>query len=490
MSNSNFTHTSLSGQPPFETPKCSTYGVLRTDCINDKPRETQSISSSFISWNHLCHSDYLYEGAYEPIESLHNAIAVLRKGQSGRRRSPSDWLIYKLDTIRRCATSCDIGLRTCMDRAVFLYRCHSPTCLFCCRKDMEQNIAKYQPLLKGFKRPVFITPTIMSDFNPRIAINRLYNGIERFKDLRIGKRNLKKWHRWMCEEVKKYFALQLWGLLEWGLWCEAFIWLAWKKTELQIWFWKRFEKRCKEFMGRGLVNLRLYHLLIGIGKLEITYNGFEGYHPHLHLLFDGFFIPQVLLSRIWKEITGSCVVDTRVAYRNYHQELLKYVAKPWELEGLSDKEKGQLLYALSNRKKILIFGLKLTNMAKNYCPNCEKRKGIECKLALFSRTIRKKARQNEECGIVSLFSSGKSVELGRINFLKGKQLTYDRYMKMRKDLDEVIEGSYGVEIFWDFEKRKLSWRTQEEFLCGEGCYSMGGGSYIVQYLMWGLENTS
>jgi hypothetical protein len=355
---------------------------------------------------------------------------------------------------------------------------------------MELNIAKYQPLLQKFREPVFITPTVMSDLNPRIAINRLYNGIERFKDLRIGERNLKKWRKWMSEEVRRYFVFQLWDLLKWELWHKAFIWLAWKKTKLQIWFWKRFEKKCREFMERGIENLRLYHLLIGIGKLEITYNKFKGYHPHLHLLFDGFFIPQILLSRIWREITDSCVVDTRTAYQNYHQELLKYVTKPWELEGLSDKEKGQLLYALSNRKKILIFGLKLTNVAKNYCPNCEKRKGVECKLALFSRVFRKKTKRSEERGVINLFSPENSVELGRINFLKGKQLTYDRYMKMRKEPDEFIEGSYGVEIFWDFEKRRLSWRTQEEFLCSEGCYSMGDGSYIVKYLMCGLENTS
>lgn len=452
---------------------------------SQKPRYSEA-TCSFISWQHQCHSRDSW------LESLPNAIAVLRTRKSDLRHPPSEWLDYKLESIHQCASSCDIGLRTCGDRVVALYRCNSPTCLFCNRKDMERNLAKYAPILGHFKKPVFMTFTVGSNKNLRIALNRLYDGVERFRDIRIGKRNLAKWRRWMSEELGRYFTLQLWELLELGLWHEAFVRLAWKKVELQVRFWKRFEKKCKEFMGKEILNLRLYHLLTGLVKLENTYKKYVGHHPHFHCVFDGFFIPQILLSRMWKELTGSYVVDIRSAYKNYNQELLKYVSKPWELEGLSDNEKGQFLYALSNRKKVLIFGLKLTNIANKYCSNCGKRKGIECKCVFYSQVVKKEAEEHER--VRSVTSIYRDEAFKRINFSedgKPARLTYERYMKMRKEPDEFLGGTWGVEIFWDFEKKKLSWRTRQEFLCSQGLYSAcEDDGIVIELLQKGLNDTS
>ena len=56
------------------------------------------------------------------------------------------------------------------------------------------------------------------------------------------------------------------------------------------------------------------------------------WHPHLHVIFEGVYMPQKVLSNIWRAITGdSYIVDIRAIESeamliNY---VTKYVSKPW-----------------------------------------------------------------------------------------------------------------------------------------------------------------
>jgi len=61
--------------------------------------------------------------------------------------------------------------------------------------------------------------------------------------------------------------------------------------------------------------------------MEFTYTKAKGWHPHIHALVDGAFIPQDVISNAWLEITGnSDVVWIERVKRS--KQVLKYILKP------------------------------------------------------------------------------------------------------------------------------------------------------------------
>ena len=61
--------------------------------------------------------------------------------------------------------------------------------------------------------------------------------------------------------------------------------------------------------------------------MEFTYSATERWHPHIHALVDGRFVPQAAIAVAWKQITGSSdVVWLRRADRS--KQVLKYILKP------------------------------------------------------------------------------------------------------------------------------------------------------------------
>ena len=68
-----------------------------------------------------------------------------------------------------------------------------------------------------------------------------------------------------------------------------------------------------------------FSLKKGIEVLEITHKG-KGFHVHLHILYDGSYIPQSLLSDMWFAITkDSKIVDVR--YVRNPNSSLRYISK-------------------------------------------------------------------------------------------------------------------------------------------------------------------
>lgn len=81
-------------------------------------------------------------------------------------------------------------------------------------------------------------------------------------------------------------------------------------------------------------------VISGVFTLEITFNAQRGtWHPHLHILTDGFYMPQNLLREEWHDVTtDSFIVDVR-AVRDRKQAaryIAAYVAKPLDAHGWTD----------------------------------------------------------------------------------------------------------------------------------------------------------
>ena len=104
--------------------------------------------------------------------------------------------------------------------------------------------------------------------------------------------------------------------------------------------WGRLMRR-KAFKARVRGYLR---------SLEVTHTG-AGWHPHLHVLYDGEFWPFEELKNEWKIITGGeGSVDIRMA--GSIKEALKYVVKPAGLKGLDQTQFEELVTVMKSRRSI------------------------------------------------------------------------------------------------------------------------------------------
>lgn len=99
----------------------------------------------------------------------------------------------------------------------------------------------------------------------------------------------------------------------------------------------------------------------GCAFLEVTWNGeTRRWHPHLHLVAEGKFIEQRLLSDAWVKATGdSPVVDIRAIrdHRKIAQYITKYVSKGIDTNTIRDSDAlCEAIRALHGRRLVLAFG--------------------------------------------------------------------------------------------------------------------------------------
>lgn len=67
----------------------------------------------------------------------------------------------------------------------------------------------------------------------------------------------------------------------------------------------------------------------GLITLEISWHPSNGWHPHIHCIYDGDFFPQRELSELWFKVTkDSNIVDVRAVDEKAISETSKYLAKP------------------------------------------------------------------------------------------------------------------------------------------------------------------
>lgn len=107
----------------------------------------------------------------------------------------------------------------------------------------------------------------------------------------------------------------------------------------------------------------------GVFFLEITHSGrANGWHPHLHLIWEGEFIQHAHLSCLWHTLTGdSYVVDVRAIRNSTHlaRYVVKYTTKPFVDSVLKQPDRlDEAITALHGRRSVSTFGtwrgLKLT----------------------------------------------------------------------------------------------------------------------------------
>lgn len=99
----------------------------------------------------------------------------------------------------------------------------------------------------------------------------------------------------------------------------------------------------------------------GVGFLEVKWSQDRNrWHPHLHLIVTGKFLPQGLLSEHWKGVTGnSYIVDIRLVRdtRKVGHYVTKYVTKPINATIYDNPDRlSEAIDALHGRKLVIQFG--------------------------------------------------------------------------------------------------------------------------------------
>lgn len=111
----------------------------------------------------------------------------------------------------------------------------------------------------------------------------------------------------------------------------------------------------------------------GILVIETTEKG-KGFHLHLHILYDGFYLPQQMISDIWYDITKtSDVIDIRQPRST--EQVLRYLSK-YISKGCSINSISSLVDYFQSTKHIRMFrtfgkNFKVVKAAyQKICPEC------------------------------------------------------------------------------------------------------------------------
>ena len=98
-----------------------------------------------------------------------------------------------------------------------------------------------------------------------------------------------------------------------------------------------------------------HHVAGGVAFLEVKRTD-HGWHPHLHVLFDGKYFPQRELSKLWLRCTGdSYIVDIRdVPGSDAVRYITKYCTKISTF--MSEEDMVQIIHSLRSRRTFTTFG--------------------------------------------------------------------------------------------------------------------------------------
>lgn len=98
----------------------------------------------------------------------------------------------------------------------------------------------------------------------------------------------------------------------------------------------------------------------GVYALELVINvQTQVWHPHLHAIIGGAYLPVALLKTLWHAATGDSFIVSVQALRskkNAAAELAKYVGKVQKLDRLTDAQVLQYALAVSRRPMVKTFG--------------------------------------------------------------------------------------------------------------------------------------
>jgi len=119
----------------------------------------------------------------------------------------------------------------------------------------------------------------------------------------------------------------------------------------------------------------------GIGFLEVKrFPERRRWHPHLHLIVHGSYVPQRALARLWQQITGdSYIVDVRAVkqVREAVQYVTKYATKTVDQATVREHDAlVEAIDALKGKRSMMTFGdwrrikLRRTQEPDDYEPVC------------------------------------------------------------------------------------------------------------------------
>ena len=98
----------------------------------------------------------------------------------------------------------------------------------------------------------------------------------------------------------------------------------------------------------------------GIGTIEVTFNqATQQWHPHLHLLLDGNYLPHGMISSEWSMVTGGSFIVHITAVHSKDDAgryISKYVTKPSTMGNLPHPRLCELASAMSGRRQLITFG--------------------------------------------------------------------------------------------------------------------------------------
>lgn len=98
----------------------------------------------------------------------------------------------------------------------------------------------------------------------------------------------------------------------------------------------------------------------GIGTMEITFNATtKQWHPHIHVLLDGEYLPHAQLKTEWERVTcGSTIVHITAVHSRDDAStyIAKYVSKPSDIAKLDQQSAVELALALVGRRTVIAFG--------------------------------------------------------------------------------------------------------------------------------------
>jgi len=98
----------------------------------------------------------------------------------------------------------------------------------------------------------------------------------------------------------------------------------------------------------------------GVYTIEVTKNSDTGlWHPHLHILFDGKYLPFKVIQQLWHEITaGSEIVWIEEVYNRQGavRELCKYIGKPAKSKAWTHADIREYALAIRGTRMVQTFG--------------------------------------------------------------------------------------------------------------------------------------
>lgn len=103
-----------------------------------------------------------------------------------------------------------------------------------------------------------------------------------------------------------------------------------------------------------------FRIVGGFWYFQVTKSSKTGHwHPHIHCLCEGRYIPHQTLKSLWESITGdSVIVDIRAVknVRKVTNDVTRYISRPMSLRGLSPDSMLDLFNAFHGRRLCGTFG--------------------------------------------------------------------------------------------------------------------------------------